>query len=183
MPYPLSISFSVDANDRSLIHFLLGQTIGQAFAMVNSKHGQLPPLEISEACGAPINNYDSQNIRNTLDHYLSELKRKRLSVPAADETAVQVLRRICTQNKCCRKQGSPCGISLNCLKSRASPHKDIFKYVSDFQVCLLQYQGSSTELSSFACLTAGQGEPTEEEQSVRGSNGVQRALQGSGRAG
>ena len=66
------------------------QTIGQAFANVNSKVGQLPLLETSEASGIPINNYDSQNIRNTLDHYLSELKRKRMNIPAADETALQV---------------------------------------------------------------------------------------------
>lgn len=66
------------------------QTIGQAFANVNSKVGQLPLLEVSEASGMPINNYDSQNIRNTLDHYLSELKRKRMNIPAADETALQV---------------------------------------------------------------------------------------------
>ncbi len=50
----------------------------------------MPLLEVSEGSGLSINNYDSQNIRNTLDHYLSELKRKRMNIPAADETALQV---------------------------------------------------------------------------------------------
>lgn len=66
------------------------QTIGQAFAKASANSVQLPLLEVSEARGFAINNYDSQNIRNTLDHHLSELKRKRLSIPAVDEGFVQV---------------------------------------------------------------------------------------------
>lgn len=98
------------------------QTIGQAFANVNSKVGQLPPLEVSEASGAPINNYDSQNIRNTLDHYLSELKRKRQCIPAADETAVQVDRFTCKW-ACCLlwtsrvAKGGPMNEMLNRFRS------------------------------------------------------------------
>ena len=66
------------------------QKIGQAFALANNK-AALAQLEVTEELGQPISNYDSQNIRNTLVHHLSELSHKRRWVPAAaPDTLAQV---------------------------------------------------------------------------------------------
>lgn len=40
-------------------------------------------LEFSEPLSATINNYDSQNINNTLVHFLNELDTKRRWIPEA----------------------------------------------------------------------------------------------------
>ena len=44
------------------------------------------PLEVTEAVGVPLSNYDSQNIRNTLVHHLAELtiKKRWVAMPATE---------------------------------------------------------------------------------------------------
>jgi hypothetical protein len=50
----------------------------------------MPLLEKTAALGTPIDNYHAVNIENTLNHHLSELKRKRRWLPSATENLTQV---------------------------------------------------------------------------------------------